>query len=318
MIKLHFYANETLKYKEKLDIGPMWKLIQRWQPVAETEEYEIHIGPSDKEEEITKYRTKCTGKDHPIPHRHRTILEVNNKIIYFDCQDQNGMGADLHLVPDIFDLCIKFQYNKNGYKEVPFKVSPFTYFCLSDDNELRKYRKIREQICESKSFKSSIMWAGAVREGRPNRQAVVRNMKKLCKKGLLGRVDSYERYYQRICETVAGASARGTGEFCHRDIEFMAIGTPFFRKEFNTQTYNPLISNTHYYSIGGDEAGIDKTMEHFINYFEPEGEIRSFMESEWVEYKNICKESMKWHEHNSTLEASFKLLIHILKENNIL
>jgi len=317
MIKLHFYANKDLHYKKNLDIGPMWKLIQQWQSISEKKGYKIYIGPSSKEKSFNDYRKKITNKNHPIPHRHRTILDINNKIIYFDCQDQNGMGADLHLVPDLFDLCIKFQYRKDGYKNIPFKVSPFTYFCLSNENDLKKYRQIRRNIRKEKLFKSSILWAGSVRKGRPNRQSVVRNIKSMCKKSVLGKTSSYEKYYQRICETLVGASARGTGEFCHRDIEFMAIGTPFFRKEFNNITYNPLIPKIHYYTIGGDEIGIDKTMQFFINYFEPEGEIRKLSACELKGYNEICELGINWYEQNATIEASFNLLIQILKENNI-
>lgn len=313
-IDLIFHGNDTLEYKKGLGIGPMWALIKKWINIATG--CNVRIESSPREREISEYRKKCTNRDHPIPHRHRTILEVNKKLIYFDCQDQPEMGADLHLVPDLFDLCIKFQYHPGLYDKVPFKVSPFTYFCLTDDHVLKKYREQRSAIRKSKSFKSSMLWAGTTKKGKPNRRAVERYLNKLSTKKVMG-IFTADEYFNHVCETVVGASAKGTGEFCHRDMEFMAIGTPFFRKEFKNIFYNPIKSNTHYYTIGGDNVGINQTMEHFIDYFEPNGELRDFSKEEWDKHEDISQQNIKWHDNNASHEASLRLLLQILEENEI-
>ncbi len=310
---LIFYGNDTLGYKKGLSIGPMWRLIKKWSKINSN----IRIESSHKERAISEYRKKCTGKNHPIPHRHRTILEVNKHLIYFDCMDQPGIGADLHLVSDVFDLCIKFQHCAGLYDNIPFKVSPFTYFCLTDNDILQEYRKKRFSILESKSFQSSILWAGTTKKGKPNRRAVERSLNELSDKKVVGTF-KIEEYFNHVCNTTIGASAKGTGEFCHRDIEFMAIGTPFFRKTFNNTTYNPLIPNIHYYTIGGDDVGINKTMEHFINYFEPNREIKTFSDQEWNLYKEMSHRITQWYDDNASHEASLKLLFEILEENSII
>ena len=304
MIKLHFYSNETLYYKSGLGIGPMWAYLKKWRDIAADYDIQIHISSSPKEEEITKYRKQCTGKDHPLPDRHRTILEVNNKLIYFDCQDQILVGADLHLVPNIFELCIKFQYCPGLYDNVPFKVSPFTYFCLTEDHILAKYRKIRKEIHRNRAFKHSILWAGVTRPGKQNRRDIHRYLAKHSKKALVGFFES-EEYYQHICESVVGVSAKGGGEFCHRDIEFMGIGTPFFRKTFNTEMYHPITPFLHYYAIGGDKIGMNRTMRHFVPYFEPNGELKQFSKNEWKEYEEISEKAMTWYDQNATFSAIY-------------
>lgn len=313
-IDLVFYGNDNLQYKKGLGIGPMWDLIQTWSQIAT--DCNVKIESKPEEQKIAEYRKKCTGKDHPIPHRHRTILEVNKKLIYFDCQDQPEMGADLHLVPDLFDLCIKFQYCPKLYDKVPFKVSPFTYFCLTEDKVLQKYRKIRSEIRKSREFKSSMLWAGTTKKGKPNRRAVERYLKKFSHKKVMG-LFSIDEYFNHTCETAVGASAKGTGEFCHRDMEFMAIGTPFFRKAFKNTTYDPIISNVHYYTIGGDEVGINKTMEHFLKMFEPNGELKEFSNEEWDKHEEMSNKGMQWYDNNASHEASLKLLLKILEENKI-
>ncbi len=320
-MKLHFFSNDDLQYISKnkfKDISATWKLILQWKKIASKFKCQVCTGPSPKEKRIEQHRLKYTDNYHQIPARHRTILEVNNNnLVFFDGQDWMNIGAELSKVPDLFSLCIKLQYGAtNDYSNAPFKVVPFTYFSPSNNDDLIRYRAIRKNAIKDKYFKHSIMWAGKTkRTGNRTRHAIQNRLLK-CSKSTVGITD-WDLYLDRICQSAIGASTRGIGEFCHRDIEFMAIGTPFFRKTFKTQTRHPLVPNVHYYSIGGDEVGIDKTMEHFIKMFEPNGEIKEFDGAEWDKYLEISNNSMKWYDQNAHPEASFKLLLDILEENNL-
>jgi len=315
-MKLHFFSNDSMKYKGK-PISAMFKLLKQWQEISYSK-CNITIGPSCKEKRISEHILKHTGKNHSVPERHRTILEVNNtKLVYFDAQDHMALGANMDLVPDLFDLCIKFQHAKTGYKNTPFPVTPFTYFSPNNNEDFIKRRSLRKETINNRSFKYSIMWAGqTLKTGNKTRHAIKRHLEK-CSKSTVG-VSDWESYLDRICNSVIGASTRGIGEFCHRDIEFMAIGTPFFRKTFKTQTCDPLIPNVHYYSIGGDEVGIDKTVNYFVDMFEPDGEIKIFNNDNLGEYQDISNNAMKWYDQNSHPKASLKLLIRILDEYNII
>jgi len=101
------------------------------------------------------------------------------------------------------------------------------------------------------------------------------------------------------------------GELCHRDIEYLGIGIPFFRKTFKCNFANKLEPNKHYYSIGGDKVGIDKTMEHFCKIFEPNEQIP--VTEELPNYKKIAENGIELYEKNCTRSASLKYLADILE-----
>ncbi len=317
-MKFHFYSNETMLYKN-LGMGAIWKFLQQMRNIAPSLGHEIHIGPSKREQTINEYRKKCTGKDHEIPDRHRTILEINDKLVYFDQQDWHTIGADLKKVPDLFDLCIKFQYRdeEGFYDDIPFKVVPYTYFTPNDTSRIPVYRKLRKEVINNRSFKHSVIWSGMTsKTGLKVRQAINKYLISNTKKSKHGRW-LLEEYYEHSCYATVGASARGIGDLCHRDIEYLGIGIPFFRKVYNNRTRDRLLPNVHYYTIGGDEVGIDKTLKHFCDYFEPNGELKKFTNEEWDQYCEITNNGIKWFNKNATPEAGLRLLIEILEENGI-
>jgi hypothetical protein len=54
-------------------------------------------------------------------------------------------------------------------------------------------------------------------------------------------------------------SIGGVGEFCYRDVEYMALGVPFIRFEYKNQMNTPLIPNVHYISIPiPDDLSLDR------------------------------------------------------------
>lgn len=62
-----------------------------------------------------------------------------------------------------------------------------------------------------------------------------------------------EDYFLDLIKHSAGLSIPGVGEFCYRDLEYMAIGLPMLRFEFVGNFYEPLLPNFHYISIPREE-----------------------------------------------------------------
>lgn len=61
-----------------------------------------------------------------------------------------------------------------------------------------------------------------------------------------------EQYFDELIDYRVGLSIAGVGELCYRDVEYMILGIPFIRFEFQTQLVEPLIPNYHYISIPYD------------------------------------------------------------------
>lgn len=58
-----------------------------------------------------------------------------------------------------------------------------------------------------------------------------------------------EPYFHEVINHKIGLSIPGIGEFCYRDIEYMAMGVPMMRFEYVGNFEIPLIPNYHYISI---------------------------------------------------------------------
>ena len=58
-----------------------------------------------------------------------------------------------------------------------------------------------------------------------------------------------KEYFEDIIKYKVGLSLPGVGELCYRDIEYMAIGLPMLRFEYEFDLNPPLIPNYHYISI---------------------------------------------------------------------
>jgi hypothetical protein len=56
-------------------------------------------------------------------------------------------------------------------------------------------------------------------------------------------------YMDRIIHYKVGLAISGIGEFCYRDVEFMAVGIPFIKMEYVSNLNPPLIPNYHYISV---------------------------------------------------------------------
>lgn len=65
-------------------------------------------------------------------------------------------------------------------------------------------------------------------------------------------------YFETIINYKVGLSIPGTGEFCYRDVEYMAIGIPMMRFKYFGEWNPPLIPNYHYISIDRIDLPEDK------------------------------------------------------------
>ncbi len=289
----------------------LWGMIREWTKLTIPGFSVEIIQPNHK---LMHEWHKLTSCNHEYNFWCRTVIEINNKLIYMDGSDSYIISAEATKLP--FDLIIKSQYAPNIVRS-NYKAVPFIFFLdFYDMNIINKARKIRKEIVKSRNFKTSMFWAGKLRTN-PRFRVVLRQYIKNTKLGATPHC-SFEDYYQHIAETQVGVASKGNGDFCHREFEYMSVGTPFFRKTLNSQTYNPLMPNVHYYSIGGDEVGIDKTMQHYIEYFEPDGHMKDFTNEEWDQYIEISNNGLQWYEDNITPMSSLNLFVRIISENGIL
>ena len=60
---------------------------------------------------------------------------------------------------------------------------------------------------------------------------------------------SFQEYSKTLIKFKAGLSLGGRGEFCYRDIEYMAMGLPMLIFEYQSKMLFPLIPNYHYISL---------------------------------------------------------------------
>lgn len=320
MLKLNFFA--PTKDNPQITDGHLWKLLEIWKSVAPALGLEVNIRPSLKIREFDKYVFERTKKAHPLITRNRTILEVNNQYLFFDAQDHYSVGAKADSYKEIFKHVIKFQYAQQSGSPNSDYILPFTYFTERNHDLLMKYRVQRQEILKNRNFQYSIIWTGSDLTNKKSggtsvRRTISKNLIKRCKMAKVGRCADIEEYLNLTSKSLVGVAGSRNGQFSQRDMDLLAIGTPFFCKDFNICTYNPIIPNVHYYSIGGDEIGINQTLSYFIPYFEPDGKIKDFSAAEWNEYINISNAGMNWFDENASAEGSLKLLIRILKEKGI-
>lgn len=64
-----------------------------------------------------------------------------------------------------------------------------------------------------------------------------------------GPIGGFDSYTEELLNYQMGFSIAGRGEFCYRDVEYMAMGIPFIRFEYNSEMAVPLIPNRHYISV---------------------------------------------------------------------
>lgn len=63
-------------------------------------------------------------------------------------------------------------------------------------------------------------------------------------------------YLDNIVNYKVGLSIGGIGEYCYRDFEYMGLGIPMIRAEYNSKSLIPLIPNYHYIALDRDSCGL--------------------------------------------------------------
>ncbi len=289
-------------------------LVYTWMDL-DTSPFEIKfVAPEQKY--LDHLRT-FTDRLHSYVRALRTIVKINGKYIFLDSVDSANISAESWKLP--FDLIIKFQYQPGNasYEMTPTPVVPFTYTMgrYYDMNFVDKCWEKRQEVLLTRNFSSSMFWAGKIGTCPKPRGCVRRHIRKMkyasCER------KPYEDYMLELATTQAGVAVAGTGDFTHRDIELMSVGNSFVSRHFKNTTRNPRVPNVHYYSIGDARTGINEIMEHFCEYFEPNGEYRDFTDEEWTRHCEIGYNARKWWEENGSPEGTFKLFCEILEENNI-
>lgn len=106
------------------------------------------------------------------------------------------------------------------------------------------------------------------------------------------------------------------GEFCYRDIEYMAVGLPYIRIEYKDNVHDPIIPNYHYISIPREtaycayqQAGDQGVRDVFIDRY---NEVLN--DEEFLKY--ISMNQTNWYNQNMTKPNIHNLTFDALKLND--
>jgi hypothetical protein len=201
----------------------------------------------------------------------------------------------------------KIKHHVDDYFE---KYSPWIYFPSFDVDLEQFYQKRKEK----NSFVDKLFFRGATAH-RP----IINHFDRNILEGL-NPINTND-YFNELINYSIGLSIAGVGELCYRDVEYMALGIPFIRFEFQSQLIEPLIPGHHYISIPYDNS-IPKHNEVFTDRL---GEFNhaKIIESKFKEIINdkeylkfVGENARKYYEKNlskkSRLENSIKLINEIL------
>jgi hypothetical protein len=167
------------------------------------------------------------------------------KAIVFSVADMVSRDIiDLQSNPNVTDIYIS-QFNRaliNNLvdEKYRYKYKPWVYFKANDYN-LDDFYLERKKL---NFFFDKLYFRGDLRN---------RNLIKKFNTDYFYGGESingpFERYVDEMIKFSVGLSVSGIGEFCYRDVEYMAIGIPFLRFEYLSEMREPLIPNYHYISI---------------------------------------------------------------------
>lgn len=131
-----------------------------------------------------------------------------------------------------------------GYIKTEDKTSPWIYFpCTIDD--LEPYyikRKNNTKLIDKMVFRGTSL----------DDRTILSHLSENVFDGPTP-VGGPEKYFDDVINYKVGLSVAGRGELCYRDIEYMALGIPFLRFEYNTKLNPNLIPNYHYISVDRPE-----------------------------------------------------------------
>jgi hypothetical protein len=150
------------------------------------------------------------------------------------------------------------QFDKNNIQnhcnsDISNIYSPWIYFPFNDYSFDLFFNKRKTLKLINKLY-----FRGSGLEHRP----IVKYLKNYDKFHGGNPIGPFNLYAEEAIKYSIGLSCAGVGQFCYRDIEYMAMGIPFLRFEFNNELYPNLIPDFHYISAG---PKISLNAEHNAN-----------------------------------------------------
>lgn len=145
------------------------------------------------------------------------------------------------------DIVLVAQYNHNKIKHHLYdstnikKYSPWIYFpqtYLDYDSYYNYRQSMLNQLIDKFYFRGSSL----------SYRSIISHFDKRYFSGG-STIGPFEIYAKDLLQYKIGYSIAGRGEFCYRDIEYMAMGIPFMRFEYTNEMNPPLIPNFHYISV---------------------------------------------------------------------
>ena len=196
------------------------------------------------------------------------------------------------------------------------KFSPWIYFPCFVENLDQYYlmRKYRED-----KLKDILFFKGTVFD-RPI-------LEKFSKEILSDYSYCYspQEYCKELIGYKVGLSLSGRGEFCYRDIEYMAMGLPFLRFQFQSEMIYPLIPNYHYISVE-----IPEDLPQEINrdnlYLDRMGDRHhaEILENKFLQVKDdsdlleeISRNARKYYDDYLAPESSINLTLELIEKELI-
>jgi hypothetical protein len=240
-------------------------------------------------------------------------LDTKNFYILSISDDLSHAILDLQNHPNLQKILISQFYRKKIEHHVTatniHKYSPWIYFHSDYNIDLKYWREQRDSILD---YNNNIVFRGTNLESRPILNHINKNI-------FIGpnSIGSSEIYFRDVIQYKVGLSVSGRGEFCYRDIEYMAIGIPILRFEYRSEMYHKLIPDYHYISIPypedmpldnglpTDRLGMRRHAQMIENKF-----LEVCNNIEYLKY--ISENAKNYYDNYLTLKNSIDLTLNIL------
>lgn len=244
-IRIHNPCNEQTRYyrrynyfwdkftdflKTKFDVDE-----NRYFENAHVERFKVNLSMGDSGQFLIQ---ECEYVIENLENGEFVILSVSDELSYGTLSEKDNPRLKKVLISQFIPKKIEAHTDESYHK-----YSPWTYF-QCDMTDLELYREKRNNLDKT----IDKLYFRGDKRGRPILSYF--------------NVDYFynpERtysdfYFDEVIKYTVGLSIAGVGEICYRDIEFMAIGIPFIRFEYQTVLNPPLIPNYHYISIPIDNS----------------------------------------------------------------
>lgn len=232
------------------------------------------------------------------------ILSVSDDLSHAILDLQYHPKLQKVLVAQFYRKKIEFHVRNNMTK-----YSPWIYFHSDYNVDLLYWRQQRSKVTE---YNQKLFFRGSNLESRPILQYLNKNI-------FTGpnSIGCAKNYFNDAIQHSLGLSVAGRGEFCYRDIEYMAIGIPMIRFEYQSELYSPLVPNYHYISIPypedmplcngvcSDRLGLEQHAKMIENKF-----IETVRDKEFTDF--ISNNAKQYYDTYLTLNPSIDLTLDIL------